>query len=189
MSIDISVNESFEDDEVLSITKKYSDEKEYLKISSNVRKYRGIIRKFGTSIFATDDSTKSIVIEYIQGKKLRNFLLHNLDPWKSGGFNNLFQIIKQVNVLTRDFHSHGVMYEKIDIDNFVIMNSNIKMTNLETIIPIGYISMQDILSIIYDQIIDILGENITNRQVISNTIFEEQRESVNDLRKLMKNIF
>lgn len=188
MSVDICADEPFGDG-VPTLTKTYSDKDEYLKMSSNVRKYMDVIRKFGTSICAIDDNTKSIVIEYIPGKKLGNVLRHNLDPWKRGGcgFTKLFEIIKQIKVLLQDFHSYGVSHKKIDIDNFVIMDSVVKMTNLDTIVPV-YVDINDIFSIIYDQIIIILDENIRHRQVLSNTIFEEQRESVNDLRRLMKYI-
>ena len=82
MSIEIIADEPFGHGVHQSLTKTYSDENEYFEISSNVREYMDIIRKFGTSIYSIDDNTKSIVIEYIPGQKLGNVLRHHLDPWK-----------------------------------------------------------------------------------------------------------
>jgi len=188
MTVEILADEPFFHNGTPSMTKVYSDTNDYMKASTKLRKYMSIIEKLGTSIFAIDDISKSIVIEYIPGKPLSSFLLYCLDPWKNGGMIKLLTIIQDVRVLLKDLHSHGVKYDEVNLDNFVVMNSVVKMKNLDSIVPLGDTDIDYQFSIICDKIVDILDKNISNRQALSNSLFEEQRDSIYDLRKLMKDI-
>lgn len=84
------------------VRKKYSDE-DFNIIAENTRKYRHIIEKYGPKVYSIDNSSMSIILEFIPGKTLSDVVTEEINPWESEGLKVLKVLIKNVHKALDEF--------------------------------------------------------------------------------------
>lgn len=150
-------------------------------ISFNMRTNQDIIEKYGPKIYLIDDSTRSILFEFVSGETLENVLTKKINPWEADGLKTFKDIVKNVRAALIKLHLEGFCHDDVNCGNFIVQDDlNVRLIDFDTVRPISDDDCDDI-SRLYGHIEDALEDNIMTRKRLSQHRFDAEKNSIPEI--------
>lgn len=162
--------------------RKIYDEKDFDKIAENTLQFQDTIEKYGPTIYAIDNASRSISMEFIPGETLSDWLTEKINPWEKEGLDILRVLIKNVHKALLELHAASFCHDDTNPGNFMVLeNFDVRLIDFDGLYadPANE-DCTDMIDV-KDHIMDALDDNIITRQQEANARFKAQRESISEL--------